>query len=148
MRSSTSVASAAEESLYLDSSALMKLVVEEPESAALAARVRESLIASSELVLGEVPRAVHRLVSGRRTSERDALLRTTETPLEGIALVPVEREILVRAGGFREAYLRALDAIHIAAALTLADVLVGFLTYDDRQVEAAHAAGLSVLSPS
>ncbi|MBK5250721.1 MAG: VapC toxin family PIN domain ribonuclease, partial [Actinomycetales bacterium] len=44
--------------------------------------------------------------------------------------------------------LRSLDAVHLAAALSLGDDLEGIVTYDDRLAEAAQANGVPVASPS
>jgi hypothetical protein len=142
------VASAAERLLYVDASALVKLVVAEPESDALVAEIRGSVVASSELALAEVPRAIHRLLSGRRAPEREALLRTCARVLDGVALVPLDRALLVRAGSFSESYLRTLDAIHVASALSLTPELDALVTYDERQLEVAGVAGLPVLRPT
>lgn len=142
------MASAAERVLYLDASALVKLVVREPESDALLVETRGSLVASSELALAEVPRAIRRLLSGRRAAERAALEGNLRKLLEGLRYVPVRRGLLVRAGTFAEAYLRTLDAIHLASALELTPELDAFVSYDERQLEAAALAELPVLSPA
>lgn len=137
---------ATESGLYVDSSALVKLIVEEPESVALRDRLAGRELVSSELVLAEVPRAIQRLAAGFRVPRR-RLATGLEAVLNAVALLPLEREILRRAGAFDAPSLRALDAIHLAAALGAADALDGFVSYDARQIEAAELAGLPVLSP-
>ena len=66
--------------------------------------------------------------------------------LESVGLVPLGREILLAAGAIAEPGLRALDAIHVAAAISLGP-LDAFVTYDERQAAAARLAGLRVLAP-
>lgn len=141
------MASSAERVLYLDASALVKLVVREPESGALGAEIRGAALASSELALAEVPRAIRRLMSGRRSAERRELERALQALLERMYYVPVDRRLLVRAGAFREAFLRTLDAIHLASAITLVPGVDAFVSYDERQLEAAQVAALPLLTP-
>lgn len=141
------MASAAERLLYFDASALIKLIVREPESAALRQALDGAVVASSELVLAEVPRAIRRLLSGRRAAEWRGLEGQLRAVLERVRYVPVERRLLVRAGAFAEAYLRILDAIHLASALDLVPELDAFVSYDERQLEAAAVADLELLSP-
>ena len=137
---------AIDRAIYADSSALVKLIVEEPESGALRAHAAGRELVASELVLAEVPRAIHRLASTARVPRR-RFARGLERVLGAIALLPLEREVLLRAGAFDAPFLRTLDAIHLAAALGVADVLEGFVSYDERQIEAARIAGLPVASP-
>jgi predicted nucleic acid-binding protein len=143
-----SVASAAEPALYLDSSAIVKLVVAEPESNALVATLHGRGLVTSEFALAEVPRALRRLVTGRQVREREAVLREFPRVLESFAYVPADRPILVRAGSLREAYLRTLDAIHLASALAVDRDIEAMVTYDERQVEAAEAMGLVCMRPA
>ena len=138
---------ATDRALYTDSSALVKLIVEEPESAALRGYAAGRELLASELVLAEVPRAIQRLATTTRVPRR-RFARGLERVLGAIALLPLEREVLLRAGAFDAPFLRALDAIHLAAALEVAEVLEGFVSYDERQIEAARIAGLPVVSPA
>jgi predicted nucleic acid-binding protein len=133
--------------LYADSSALVKLIVEEPESLALRERLAGRELVASELVLAEVPRAILRLATTIRAPRR-RFARRLEVILEGVALLPLEREVLRQAGTFDAPFLRALDAIHLAAALRVAEAIDGFVSYDERQIEAARLAGLPVVSPA
>jgi uncharacterized protein len=134
--------------LYLDSSAIVKLVVAEPESAALVETVRGRGLLTSEIALAEVPRAIQRLLSGGRTNEREAVLVELQAVLETFAYVPLDRALLVRAGSFREAYLRTLDAIHLASALAVETDIEAFVTYEERQAEALGLTGLAGLRPA
>ena len=133
--------------LYADSSALVKLIVEEPESAALREQIVDRDLVSCELVLAEVPRAMHRLAATTGV-RRQRFARGLEAVLAAVSLVPVESGILGRAGAFDAPFLRTLDAIHLAAALDLADAIDGFVSYDERQIETARIAGIPVLSPA
>ncbi len=131
---------------YADASALVKLVRDEPESASLRLFLDGADLLSCELVLTEVPRAIW------RASERDPFLpleilndRAAQV-LDAVATRAVDRPLLLAAGAFVEPWLRALDAIHVAAALDLAPH-DGFVSYDERQSAAARLAGLRTFAP-
>ena len=125
--------------LYLDSSAIVKLVTREPGTPELVEAVRiEPEIVSSALAWTEVVRAVRR--SGGRTTRAEAVL-------ERIGLVPVDEGIMRSAARLSPAGLRTLDAIHLASALSLADDVAALVTYDARLAEAAATAGLQVRAP-
>lgn len=70
----------------------------------------------------------------------------TADVLDAIALVPVDRGTVAGAGALAEPVLRALDAIHVAAAVALAP-LDAFVSYDVRQAAAARLAGLRTVAP-
>lgn len=124
----------------------MKLVRDEPESAALRAFLTDADLVSCELALAEVPRAGRGAVAQDRRLQLDPLMVRTGELVDAIALQPVDRALLLAAGALTEPTLRALDAMHIAAAVDLAPI-DGFLTYDERQAAAARLAGLRTLSP-
>jgi predicted nucleic acid-binding protein len=131
---------------YADASALVKLVRQEPETAALGTFLTGADIVSSELVLTEVPRAVHRAASDDPGLPLDALMSRADDVLQTLALLPVDRALLLAAGALAEPLLRALDAIHIASAAAVLPI-DGFVTYDDRQAAAARLAGLRTVAP-
>lgn len=131
---------------YADSSALVKLVREEAESAALRSYLDGSGLVSSELVLTEIPRAVHRVVMGEPTLSLDLLLGRVGELIDSLALRPVDRGLLAAAGALAEPALRTLDAIHVASAVDLYP-LDAFVTYDERQAAAARLAGLRTMAP-
>lgn len=131
---------------YADASALVKLVRDEPETAALRTYLAGADIISSELVLTEVPRAIRRAVSHDRLLPIDSLLRRTGEVLDTLALLPVDRALLAAAGAIAEPVLRALDAIHVAAAACVSPV-DAFVTYDQRQAAVARLAGLRTTAP-
>ena len=125
--------------LYLDSSAIVKLVLREPETAELVKAIRaDPDVVSSHIAWTEVVIATRR--AGRSTAR-------VERILDGIALVPVDDAILRGAATLGPKDLRTLDAIHLATALSLRPDLTTVVTYDVRQAEAASAQGLDVLTP-
>jgi predicted nucleic acid-binding protein len=125
--------------LYLDSSALVKLAVEEPETAQLRRRTRGRTLVSSALARTEVLRALVPLGPDAVRRGRDVLAR--------IELLRVGDRVLESAGVLPPADLRSLDAIHLASAERFAPELGGFVTYDERLAAAARARGLSVVQP-
>jgi predicted nucleic acid-binding protein len=129
--------------VYLDSSALVKLVVLEPESAALREVLKgHAARLSSGLAEVEVPRALRRAGYGAAEQRRAGEL------LARIALVDVDRAILRAAAAIAPSNLRSLDAIHLATALSLGQDLAGIITYDQRLAEAAISVDLEVWAPS
>jgi predicted nucleic acid-binding protein len=131
---------------YADSSALVKLVQDEPESSALRVFLADADLVSSELILTEIPRAVRRAAGDDPALPHDLLLERTGAVLETVALRPLDRALLAAAGALAEPALRALDAIHVASALDLHPVDT-FVTYDERQGAAARLAGLRTMAP-
>ena len=83
--------------------------------------------------------------SQSRAVVSDAAVRAV---LEAIDLIDLDAGQLKLASGFTDAYLRALDAIHLAAALTVSDRLGAMLTYDVRMIHAAQARSLTVVAPA
>jgi uncharacterized protein len=126
---------------YLDSSAIVKLAVEEPESLALRLFLRRGRpCVSSALAQTEVARALLPLGPGAVRRGRDVLSR--------LELIRVSNRILTTAGRLRPAELRSLDAIHLATADQLGRSLTRLVTYDQRLASAAKAMGWSVVAPS
>jgi predicted nucleic acid-binding protein len=125
---------------YLDSSAIVKLAVREPESLALRRylRRRQPLV-SSALARTEVLRAL--LPAG------DEAVARGRSVLQRFDLVRVNDQILNAAGGLRPPELRSLDAIHLATAEQLGDELSALVTYDDRMITAAKRLGYKVVQP-
>ena len=128
--------------LYLDSSAIVKLVAPEPETAGLVKMLRSDPdTISSALAQVEVRRAVMRAGATRERASRAASV------LERIALVPIDAGILGRAAELQPPDLRTLDAIHLATALLLQRDIAGLITYDGRLAGGAAAADIAVLRP-
>ena len=141
MCSSGFVEMSAEKATYLDSSAIVKLAVHEPESSALRRYLsRRRPLLSSALARTEVARALLSLGS-------EAVQRGQEV-LARLELARVNDTVLVTAGKLLPADLRSLDAIHLATALELGPDLARLVTYDERMVVAARALGLAVSAPN
>jgi len=128
--------------VYLDSSALLKLVLPERETVAL----RGALAGwpdwvSSWLSAIECRRAVRR--ARGNASERARM----DHVLASCTLLRVEEPALRLAETIGSTELRSLDAIHLACAMSLGDFPEAFVTYDARLASAAREIGLNVLSP-
>lgn len=124
----------------MDSSAIVKTIVREPESTALRRYLkRYEVHSSSALAMTEVTRAVRR-------SEIGALQRADQT-LARLVLIDVDQRVLRSAGEVTPGTIRSLDAIHLASAQLLGSDLAAFITYDERMAEAARAGGLPVAAP-
>jgi hypothetical protein len=129
--------------VYLDSSALVKLVVAEPESAALMERLRAwPQRVSSALALAELPRSLRRAGFGA------AARRRAREVLGRVALIDVDRRILAAAAWLEPPALRTLDAIHLATVLTVREDLDAVVTYDRRLRAAAEGMHLEVVAPA
>ncbi|HEU4355282.1 MAG TPA: type II toxin-antitoxin system VapC family toxin [Actinomycetota bacterium] len=125
--------------LYLDSSAIVKLVARERETQDLVEVLRaDPAVISSALAWTEVIRAVRRA--------RGPVARASEV-LDGIAFVPIDEGILRAAADLEPLGLRTLDAIHVATALSLREDISGLVVYDRHLAEAAVAAGIPVVAP-
>lgn len=131
---------------YADASALVKLVLDEPESTALRRFLSGAHLVTSELALTEVPRAIRRFASRDGELPLERLIERAGNLFDALALSPLDRAQLVAAGALAEPALRALDAIHIAAAADLSPI-DAFITYDERQAAAARLAGLRTVAP-
>jgi predicted nucleic acid-binding protein len=131
---------------YADSSALVKLAIEEPGSVALRTLIADADVVSSELVLAEVPRAIRRAAAREGSIELDELLKRVARSLDAVGLRPVDHAVLFGAGSISEPALRTLDAIHIATAVYL-NPISAFITYDERQAAVARLAGLRTVAP-
>ena len=126
---------------YLDTSAFVKLLVAEPESAALRNRLRRwPQRASATLLRTETIRAL------RRTGNSD-LVGPARRLFTTLHLVRIDEPLLDRAGDLDPPEMRPLAAVHLAAALSLGADLGVVVTYDDRLSAAALAQGLDVESP-
>ncbi|HWX45633.1 MAG TPA: type II toxin-antitoxin system VapC family toxin [Solirubrobacteraceae bacterium] len=131
----------AEIAVYLDSSALVKLVVREAESDALAQHLADHPErVSCALARVEVVRAVH-------PHGAPALTRARKL-LERVGLLRLDDDLLDAAGALAGSTLRSLDAIHLAAAHTVGPELAELITYDRRMADAAVMLGLSVAAPT
>ncbi len=134
----------ADQVCYLDSSAIVKLVVREKESAALRRYLQGRTLVSSALARVEVARAVK--LQGTRAL-RKAALRKAGDVLSRFDLVRVNSKVLTRAAAMDPPDLRTLDAIHLATAALFGRSLRRFVCYDGRLADAAKAADWHVASP-
>jgi len=122
---------------YFDSSAIVKLTRDEPESMALIDYLVEASVEASTSVLAEV----------------EVLRNLRKLPLEsdqaltGFYMLAIDDEVRRGAVSIGRDSLRSLDAIHIATALAVGDRDLQFVTYDERQADAARKAGLKVVQP-
>jgi len=128
--------------LYLDSSALVKVVAREAETPALLSLLEaRPEVASSALAQVEVLRAVRRAGGRKRDLDR------AREVLSRVVLIAVDDSILEAAATLDPAALRSLDAIHLATALELRPESQAIVSYDDRLNAAAEAIGIPVLAP-
>ncbi len=126
--------------VYLDASALVKLVVSEPESGALRRFLRSRPArATCALSRVEVPRAVRHYGAQAVTRARRLF--------QHLDVLRLDDELLDRAAALDPAILRSLDAVHLAAAQTLGSELEAVVTYDARMSEAAALLGVAVAAP-
>jgi predicted nucleic acid-binding protein len=127
--------------VYLDASALVKLLVREPETDALRAFVaRFPSRATSIVGTVEMTRALL-----RQAPERAPHLAAF---FPCVAVIAFDHDVAVVAGRLAPSALRALDAVHLASAMALGPDLEAFVTYDARLAEAAATAGLAVVVPA
>ncbi len=125
---------------YLDSSALVKLIVEEASSAAVERFLRGHTCISSDLARAEVVRAARRCSPEATVAARAVLA--------ALDLVSIVSDVYDAAGRLGPPELRTLDALHLACALELGDDLEGVVSYDERMAKAASALGLQVVAPT
>ncbi len=125
---------------YLDTSAIVKLVFAEPESAALETYLGADPVAVSALSRTELRRVALRISPDQMAACDDLL--------ESCFEVTITPAILDEAGIAEPASLRSLDALHFVCAQRLGPELSGLVAYDDRLLAAGEAAGLPVANPS
>ena len=126
---------------YLDSSAIVKLVIKEPQSEALRRHLRRRTpLVSSALARAEVLRAL--LLEGAIGLSRG------QDMLNRIDMIRVNDRILNAAGTLLPSELRTLDAIHLATAHQLGRDLGQLVTYDDRMLAAARHLGFTTATPA
>lgn len=126
---------------YIDTSALLKLIVAERESEAMRDWMAASMgqVFGSDLLRTEFLRAVRRSVPAREAVAAEIL--------GTVLLVRLTRPTFDHAAKSEPRALRSLDALHLASALEFGDDLEGIVTYDERLAEAAEANGIATFSP-
>ena len=127
--------------LYIDTSALGRVLLAEPDAPAIRRAVGAHTASwSSELVVVEL----------RRLGAREGLVDEAERLLENIMVHPVDREALEIASRIEPLTVRSLDAIHLQAATVLLarGEIAAMLTYDRQLIAGSRHHGLPVLTPS
>ncbi|MGH9190102.1 MAG: type II toxin-antitoxin system VapC family toxin [Acidimicrobiales bacterium] len=127
---------------YVDTSAFLKLVVEEEHSGAFRtwAEANDESLFSSDLMRVEALRSANR--------HSPSALAATRQRLDAIALLAVTRAAYDMAVELSPAILRTLDALHLAVALGIGDELDGVVTYDDRLASAVASHGVTAVMPT
>lgn len=127
---------------YLDSSAIVKFAVTEPESDALstwrAHLHTDDVLMTCELAVAEVVRAVRRV---------DGDVAVALAHLDSLEQLVIDRDLVLAAGEVAPSSIRTLDAIHLAAALAPGEELRAVVTYDTRMADAARGLGIATLAP-
>lgn len=124
---------------YLDASAIVKLVLDEPDSLTMLRWYHESeRVATSRVGVVETSRAA---------SRRDGDPVQLTAVIERLEVFELDVEVAYRASAIGPTSLRTLDAIHLATALSIPG-LGSFVTYDDRLADAARLLGLPVVRPA
>jgi predicted nucleic acid-binding protein len=126
---------------YLDTSAAVKLVVKEPETAAL----RRWLRSHDELVSSDITRTELLRVTRLHAPQRVAAARAV---LDALHLLAITTDVCERAALLEPRQLRSLDALHLASALQLGDDLDGIVVYDRGLADAASDLAIPVVAPS
>lgn len=126
-------------SWYLDSSAILKLIFDEKERAALL-KVLTSSSFTSTISRIEIKRTVNRVLpSSSNLAEKE---------LSKIELVPIAQSILSMAENFPTTVtLRSLDSLHVASVLFLNGSVEGLISYDKQMITNATALGIKVIHP-
>jgi len=131
----------ADRATYIDSSAIVKLVVREPESVALRRYLRRRRpLVSSALARTEVLRAVLPIGAAAHRRATQVLGR--------LELIRLSNRVLDAAGDLEPAEMRSLDAVHLATATLLGTTLHRLITYDRRMAEAAGGLDVEVIAPA
>lgn len=128
--------------IYLDTSALVKLVIEEAESETL----EHWLLLRDEPVVTSVIGRVELLRACRRIDP--ASTASANLLLADLPLIPLAGRVLETAENIGLPTSRSLDALHLAAAFDLGGALTSFVAYDKHLRDAAVLSGLPVMTPS
>lgn len=131
-------------SLYVDSSALLKRYVDEPDSEGCDRFLgSDPVLLTARHTVVEVRRNLARIVEEKDLSaQRGAFMND----LESFSIVELDEVTCDAAAGIAETLgVRTLDALHLAAAQRVGGWTISFLTYDIRQAQAARSLGFPVL---
>ena len=138
--------------LLLDTSALVKLYLEEPGTRSIQERVAETTVALSHLAYGEIYATFARRLREKllNEDEHNAVCMAFEEDWGAVLRIPISTEVLVQVPALcRRHPLRGADALHLASAMMLVEreVDVTFASSDRRQLEAATAEGIATYDP-
>lgn len=128
------------ELLYLDASALVKLVLPEPQSQALLSELGHWQ--------GHVTSVIGAIETRRAASRAGAALARVDAILDRVSRLALGAGVQELASRLRPQELRTLDAIHLASAVSLEDDLGALACYDDRLAAAAALEGIRVVAPA
>lgn len=139
--------------LVLDTSALVKLYLDEPGSQSIQERVAKTTVALSHLAYGEVYATFARRLRENllNDNEHDAVCTAFEEDWTAVLRIPLSAEVLAHVPPLcRRHPLRGADALHLASAMMLVEreIDVTFASSDRRQLEAAATEGLATLAPA
>ena len=126
---------------YIDSSALVKMIVTEQHSKDLVAWVQSMnpTFVASDLLKIEALRSARRI--------DPSVVRATRDALRCVHFIALSSDVCELAADLEPAVLRSLDAAHVATALSVGDDLDAVITYDQRFAEACANLGLNVVAP-
>lgn len=127
--------------LYVDTSALGRVLLGEPDRPA----IKRDLGSYEKLVSSRLLQ-----VELRRMARRENLLDASAEMLSEVALISIDESVLAAAETISPSNVGTLDAIHLATAVRLAEAgeLDALMTYDKRLADGAREHGIEVLSPS
>jgi predicted nucleic acid-binding protein len=134
----------AREDWYVESTALVKRVLDEPGSAALTRWLDELLDAGGSVFTSDLGRTEAYRVIARNDPHALPGARAT---LDSLLRVRVVEQTYVLAMELESAVLRTLDALHLAVVLGLDGRCAGIITYDRRLIDAAELVGIRTVSP-
>ena len=126
---------------YVDSSALVKLIVEETGSHSMA----RWYVEAERVLISRVGIVETRRAAARHDDLDPGLI---DQVLRSVAVFELDEQIERDAVAIRPSSVRSLDAIHLATAMAMLPAIDAFVTYDERLAEAARSLGLPVVSPS
>ena len=129
---------------YLDTSAATKLVIPEAESVALRTWCDRSRVTGGRFVVSDLVRAELLRTVGRHDRGLLPFAMRTAARFDRLG---VTREVFECSAAIEPSALRTLDALHLAAALSLGTALAGIVTYDARLAAAADLQGVARIAP-
>lgn len=130
--------------IYMDTSALVKLIVEEPESAALQRWLADA--EDRDHVTSAVGR-VELMRTALRSGDTEITANAKRILDEDLDIIAVTDEVIEMAETIGPESLRSLDAIHLASAAQLRDALTAVVAYDGRLIEGCRNLDYPVENP-